>query len=159
VALVTRAGAGTLADRVAWFHAPHSRAELAERARDDQQAWRIYTWWHAGEHQPAAAAAGQVRDVIARIPDLALTGRHAPRSAGGFADVLAGIAQFDADQASGGETTSDDMIRGRRSRQWRAGYELRHLELAETLCYRPRGGGDVVHRGHCTECQQEETSR
>jgi hypothetical protein len=148
------AAAGGIAGRVAWFHAPHPRSEVTERARTDTRAWRIYGWWRAGQHSPAAATPDEVRAAVAGVPELALTGRHAPRSAGQFADVLAGVAACEADWAAKAETTTADMIRGRRSRQWRAGYELRHLELAETLCYRPRGGGGVVHRGHCGECRQ-----
>jgi hypothetical protein len=125
---------------------------VTTRAAADRRAWRVYTWWHAGQHAPADATPAEVRAAIAGVPELALTGRHAPRDGGQFADVLAGVAACEADWEAKTGTGTEDMIRDRRSRQWRAGYELRHAELGETLCYRPRGGGDVVHRGHCTGC-------
>lgn len=56
-------------------------------------------------------------------------GRRTPRTPAQRLDALAGIAQCNRDVSAGDLTTSDDMIRQKRSPYWRAGYELRWHEL------------------------------
>lgn len=142
----------SFADRVAWFHAPRSKAALVQRASTDTLAWRIYAYWRDSHPDPAGITPERCRAEIARIPELALTGRHSPARRREFMDVVDGVAAADTDWAAGNDMLADDE-QGRQepSRQWRAGYELRRDQLAETLCY--QRDGQAVHRGHCRECQ------
>ena len=61
-------------------------------------------------------------------------GRSTPRTAKERAEARDGIATCEAEWRGEREfTTSDDHIRAGRSRYWRAGYEIRHLELCVHL--------------------------
>jgi hypothetical protein len=126
----------SLADRVAWFHAPCPKAALVERASTDTLAWRIYAYWHDSHPDPAGTTPERCRAEIARIPELALTGRHAPGHRREFVEVVDGVAAADTDWAAGHDMlTADKLARQKRSRHWRTGYELRRNQLTETLCY------------------------
>jgi hypothetical protein len=67
-------------------------------------------------------------------------GRRTPRTPGQRAEALAGIAACNREWFGAGPfTTGDDMIRAGWSAYKRAGYELRHVELASaTLVHRER---------------------
>lgn len=67
-------------------------------------------------------------------------GRRTPRTPGQRAEALAGIETCNREWfGTGPFTTSDDMIRLGWSAYKRAGYQLRHVELASaTLVHRER---------------------
>jgi hypothetical protein len=104
---------GRWPNRAAWLHAlPWQRALLA-RARAGTLAWRIYAYWHQTHRNPAKTTPEQCRAEVARIPRLALAGRHAPTRCRRFSDW-----------AEKKLTSEQDMARRRHSPHWRAGYQL-----------------------------------
>ena len=58
-------GRDDLAKRAAWFHAPHGKAALAERANADREAWQVYAAWHDATPGPASFTPGACRRAIA----------------------------------------------------------------------------------------------
>jgi hypothetical protein len=63
-------------------------------------------------------------------------GRHTPQTPRQRESAKAGIAACNADWRDKALTTHDDMIRQGRDPFWRAGYEIRWLELVPTLITR-----------------------
>jgi hypothetical protein len=117
--------ARSLAGRVAWFHEPHSTADLTARAHDDRAAWLEYVAWHKSAADPASMTVAQCREAIAgRLAasgPLRVSDAHVRLEALGFASmdaqrILAGSRRHPGTPSAGivGGVRAEVSYRSRR---------------------------------------------